>query len=371
MESVEEKLLGILHDEVLGADGSDCNTIPFKQAKKLMRLAKEHAVRGLFAHAVCDGKVNIEFSDGETKYKQDVAMSLMQMDQIQKKQYNLFWDVLDGFAKMMEEHHIAYVVFKGFAIAQFYPNPYTRTMGDVDFYVPKKDFEKALSVIEHSWNVKIDRDEVDKHFSFEYQGIRFEMHYKIETFGNAGHQMYFDRLIDNSIDRGVHKLRVGDSKLSMLQPMEDLIVVFKHWFNHLLVEGVGLRQTLDLVVLLNAYQDAIDVNCLERHLKKIGYWKAFRAMLAMTEQKFGLLCADTYCKLSDSDYKYGNLLMEEVMKSGNFGRKAYQHLDSSNKKSIETASMAFQHCRKFLPLAPLDILCLIPKRIMISLKQKI
>ena len=156
----------------------------------------------------------------------------------------------------------------------------------------------------------------------------------------------------------------------MLPPLGDLIVVFKHWFNHLLIEGVGLRQTLDLLVLLNAYQDKIDFFLLQKHLKAIGYWKAFKAMVAMMEKSFGLVCANSYCHLESTDYTYGDMLVQEVLSSGNFGRKAYKNLSQGRKKSMETATKSLRHCMKFFWLAPIDILFLIPKRIRITMKKR-
>ena len=143
----------------------------------------------------------------------------------------------------------------------------------------------------------------------------------------------------------------------MLPPLGDLIVVFKHWFNHLLIEGVGLRQTLDLLVLLNAYQDKIDFFLLQKHLKAIGYWKAFKAMVAMMEKCFGLVCANSYCHLESSDYTYGDMLLREVLSRG--------------EEKYGTAQRALGHCLKFFRLAPWDICCLLPKRIMITFKRRI
>ena len=288
---------------------------------------------------------------------------------LHQKQYLLFEHALSEFADLMNKHQIPYVVFKGMAVAQFYPSPHSRTMGDVDFYVPASNFDKAVGIIERELKVTIERDEIDKHFCFDYHGIRFEMHYQIETFGNAKHQKYFNRLIDKLLT-STSSFKANDKDVAMLPPLGDLIVVFKHWFNHLLIEGVGLRQTLDLLVLLNAYQDKIYFFLLQKHLKAIGYWKAFKAMVAMMEQYFGLLSADYYCNLEKNDYCYGNKLLQVVLESGNFGRKKYKTLVPGTKKSMETAKRAFAHYVKFLQLAPIDILFLIPKRIRITMKKR-
>lgn len=98
--------------------------------------------------------------------------------------------------------------------------------------------------------------------------------------------------------------------------------------------------------------------------------KAFRAMLAMMKRYFGFEWLDSNFVLGCRDERYADKLMAAVMESGNFGRKAYKAQTSGRKKSMETAQRALTHCIKFFWLAPIDILCLIPKRIGISVKQK-
>ena len=183
-------------------------------------------------------------------------------------------------------------------------------------------------------------------------------------------------MIDEAMAKHTDSFTVCDSdgeetEVCVLPPEEDLIVVFKHWFNHLLVEGVGLRQTLDLAVLLNAYRDKMNVGRLMTALDGIGYMKAFRAMLAMMKRYFGLEWLDSNFVLGCRDERYADKLMAAVMESGNFGRKAYRNHTTGKKKSMETATRALRHCVTFLRLAPKDIICLIPRRIGITLKQKI
>ena len=366
MGKIEEKLLDILREEVLKQEGTD--TL-INKSRELLRLAKEHTVLGIIANAVCNGRLRLAVSHDQESLKKQTVLGLMQYHMLHQKQYLLFEHAISEFADLMNKHQIPYVVFKGMAVAQFYPSPYSRTMGDVDFYVPASDFDKAVGIIESELKVSIKKDEIDKHFCFDYQGIRFEMHYQIETFGNAKHQKYFNRLIDKLLT-STSSFKANDKDVAILPPLGDLIVIFKHWFNHLLIEGVGLRQTLDLLVLLNAYQDKIDFLLLQKHLKAIGYWKAFKAMVAMMEKCFGLVCANSYCHLESSDYTYGDMLLREVLSSGNFGRKAYKNHAQGGKKSMETAQRALGHCLKFFRLAPWDICCLLPKRIMITFKRR-
>ena len=373
IDRAEKILLQILRREITGEDGTEKMEMSVAGLKALMRLAREHTVTGLVAYAAVRNRIVI--ADSVAEGRGEAVMRLMQQTMTHRQTMKRFENAVGCFARLMEENGIAYVVFKGLAVARYYPEPFVRTMGDVDFYVPQRDFLRAVEVIERGLYVEMDKEDVDKHYSFNWQGIRFEMHYQIETFGNCRHQFRFNRMIDEAIAKHTDSFIVcgsdgNETEVCVLPPTEDLFAVFKHWFNHLLVEGVGLRQTLDLLVLLNAYQDKIDFFLLQKHLKAIGYWKAFKAMVAMMEQRFGLLCANSYCHLESVDYTYGDMLLWEVLSSGNFGRKTYKSHSQGIKKSMETAKKALCHCVKFLRLAPKDIICLVPRRIGITLKQK-
>lgn len=373
-DTAENALLEILRREITGLDGTEEMELSVAGLSAVMRLAKEHAVTGLVANAAVRNRIVI--AGGVAEGKGEAVMRLMQQNMVHRQGMQRFENAVGRFARLMEENSIAYVVFKGLAVARLYPEPFVRTMGDVDFYVPQGDFQLAVDVIERGLHVVVDKEDVDKHYSFDWQGIRFEMHYQIETFGNRRHQRRFNRMIDEAMTEHTDSFTVCDSdgietEVSVLPPTEDLIVVFKHWFNHLLVEGVGLRQTLDLAVLLNAYKDKINVGRLMTALDGIGYMKAFRAMLAMMKRYFGLDWLDNFFVYDHRDERYANKLMAAVMESGNFGRKSYRNHTTGKKKSMETATRALRHCVMFLWLAPKDIICLVPRRIGITLKQKI
>ncbi len=369
MNKVEDKLLDILRYEVLAQDRTDNNTISLEESKQLLRLAKEHTVQGVVANAVVNNKIHIVTQQAQESDRKKIIYDFVMFDMMQKHHYENYKQALVDFASLKNKYHIPYVIFKGMAVAQFYPSPYSRSMGDVDFYVPSSHFMQAVDVIEKHWQVTIERDEIEKHYCFDFHGIRFEMHYKIETFGSVKHQKYFNQMIDITFSNTT-SFSLNGIKIAILPVIENLIVVFKHWFNHLLLEGIGLRQTLDLAVLLNAYKDKIDVALLQKHLLAIGYWKAFKATVAMMEQRFGLPSADYYCNLEKNDYCYGNKLLQVVLESGNFGRKKYKTLVPGTKKSMETAKRTFVHYVKFFWLAPMDILFLIPKRIRITMKKR-
>lgn len=280
--------------------------------------------------------------------------------------------VLADFARLMKREHIVYVVFKGLAVASEYRNPASRIIGDIDFYVPKSDFARCLSVIETNLGVVVQKEDIDKHYSFDWRNVRFEMHYQMETFGSQKHQDYFGRLVDEGIAASRDTFEVDCVEVAMLPPMIDLMLVFKHWMGHYIGEGIGLRQTIDLAVLIEAYRDRLDVESLKRHMSEIGYLKAFDAIVALVERYFCVAWSEYWERglaslKKEKASKYAAMLMADVMRNGNFGRSDYKYKVGTMKR-METMWRFLRHCSKCLPLAFTEMVCMLPKRIHISLK---
>lgn len=224
-------LLKILKRDITGLNGTEKMELSVAGLNSVMRLAREHAVTGLVANAAMRNRIVI--AGGAAEGRGEIVMRLMQQTMAHRQNQRRFEDAVGRFARLMKENGIAYVVFKGLAVARHYLEPFVRTMGDVDFYVPKEDFLRAVEVIEQGLHVKMDKEDVDKHYSFDWQGIRFEMHYQIETFGNRRHQHRFNRMIDEAMAEHTDSFTLCDSdgnktEVCVLPPTEDLIVVFKH-----------------------------------------------------------------------------------------------------------------------------------------------
>ena len=332
-------------------------------------LAREHTVAAFVAHQFISGQSQLAADQEGGTMRQALVVQMMQTEQIHKVMHAKFSHLLHELASLFRRHGIRYAVFKGYAVALHYPQPFLRTMGDVDFYVVPQDFERAQRIIEQEWNLTIERDDLDKHDSFSLHGVRFEMHRSIETFGKARAQKVFDAWIESVVSKSFSAIAIGDEQLSVLPPLADVVVVFKHLFNHLLVEGVGLRQVADLAVLLNEYEADIDKRALRDMLHKLGYLRAFDAMVAVLHRYFDLTCAYAYAPLTEKNMLYAGKIYRMIMDSGNFGRKAYAHHTVSYMKSIETAYRAFRHCLFAFKLIPSEMMAFIPRRIGITIQK--
>lgn len=370
MDKATTLLLELLKKELWGTE------VPLKltceELVAVMRLAQEHTVTALAARPVIEKEAVLSTSDKSDILRKEKALSLLaEAVTTHRLQYLRFQVLLCKFAALMDSGKIPYFVFKGVPVAVHYPHPHLRTMGDVDFYVPPADFHRANDFIRKNLGVDIEEDHTDKHYAFTWQGIRFEMHFQVETFGRQKHQRLFNGWMDKCAADGFTGCDLLGQSVRTLPPEKELIVVFKHLFNHLLVEGVGLRQVVDFAVLLYSYRSTVDIAALRRDLSLIGYLKAFDAFVAIAVNYLGLPGGDRYAPLSTRSRQWGDQLFDTVISSGNFGRKAHRHSIGNWKKSLETAGLAFRHCMTFAPLFMPDAPMFIFRRIGISLRKNI
>ena len=367
MNSVQTDLLRIL--STASIEVQDKIEMTLSKLDSVMRLAHAHTVDGIVAEAVMEKKLILTCDNDLATEKTRILMKIAQVQCQHRALKFLFDNALSDFCLLLQKNNIDFVIFKGSAVASFYSAPISRTMGDIDFYVPKWDYERALNLIQQKWKLTVDRCNADKHDSFSYRGIRFEMHYQMETFGVGKHLRYFSALADKEIKEGkLGHFNVSSSlQVPMLSPEMDLILVFKHMFNHLIGEGVGLRQVTDVAVLIRAYAPTLTINTLREHLQNIGYLKAFDAMVALVGKYYNVTWQEYGDYLSCKDFRMADMLMADIMKNGNFGRMDYKHR-SGWKKRMETTCRFLANCTKYFCLAPWEIICLVPKRVCISLK---
>ena len=365
----EEKCLLSLLKSALWGDADPPESIGGSELCKTLTLAREHMVEALVAHPVVGGKVKLACTPTSAAQRQELVMGMLRVEQTRRVQYERFKRILRELAALFRTNGIGYVVFKGVAVASHYQHPFLRAMGDIDFYVLPADFERSIDVLEREWHVKIERDETDKHYCFDWHGVRFELHHRIETFGRKRAQQEFDGWIEDVVRCQPATLDIDGEQLRVLPPVADVVVVFKHMINHLLVEGVGLRQVTDIAILLADYHGKIDVGGLRGRLRSLGYLGVFDAVVAMLDGYLGLPCAKVYSPLGKSDYRAARRLLRFVFDSGNFGRRAHAHHSDGWKKSAETAAIAFRHCLFAFGLMPGEILAFVPRRIRISIKK--
>lgn len=276
---------------------------------------------------------------------------------------------LSDLASILNTNNVCYAIVKGQACGVAYNElTQSRCPGDIDFYVVPEDYQRAKSIIEQELQVQIITDEAaDKHDAFEYKGISFEMHYRLETFGTHKHQNCFDNLMLHATI-SADTIDIIGTKVKVLNKEEHILMVFKHLFNHLLIEGVGFRQFIDLLMLLENC-DPLNYATIRAQMQSIGYEKAFRAVCAVLVHYFGMLSNRCPYSLRPIDFYWAQQLILVPLSRGNFGLYHRNYAHSGWRKSKETLWIAMQHCLSFWLLAPEDITGLLWVRTRITMKK--
>jgi len=306
----------------------------------LISFAKDHAVIGLLCHCCELGLLDIVSDENTRQEKMRAVATLAAFEQKQKEtKSNYDRNVSDVLGLLLREN-IPFVVFKGPAAASYYPAPQIRSIGDLDFYVPQSSFDSAVNLFEKELGVKFEKDRIDKHFAFSYNGTRFEMHYRVETFGNSRNQKEFDRYIDDLLEIGdldSFEITPGLFVPKFRREFESF-VVFKHFCCHFLGSGVGLRQLTDLAMIrchpTFDFGYARMIRCVETVLGKYLDIEEFNA--------------------SSADEKLADRMMNDILKSGNFGKSDYSHRKGVLKRA-ETGMKFWSNALVYGKLAPSEI----------------
>ena len=135
-------------------------------------------------------------------------------------------------------------ILKGQGNALMYPNPYSRTPGDIDIWVEGGD-KRVISFVR---SISPHEKACYHHIEFpSYKGVEVEVHYRpsflLCFWHNRKLQKYYERVKEEQFS---HRVMLGEQGEIAIPTMEfNLIFQLTHIFSHLMNEGIGLRQLLD------------------------------------------------------------------------------------------------------------------------------
>lgn len=208
-------------------------------------------------------------------------------------------------------------ILKGQGNALMYPNPYSRTPGDIDIWVEGGD-KRVISFVR---SISPHEKACYHHIEFpSYKGVEVEVHYRpsflLCFWHNRKLQKYYDRVKEDQFSHRV--ILVKQEEVAIPTVEFNLIFQLTHIFTHLMNEGIGLRQLLDYYYLVLM----LSVNCemltsLQKELKELGLWKFAGAIMYIMHEVFGM---PTSRLIVPPNEKYGKFVLNEVLEAGNFGK---------------------------------------------------
>ena len=140
-------------------------------------------------------------------------------------------------------------ILKGQGNALMYPNPYSRTPGDIDIWVEGGD-NRVISFVR---SISPHEKACYHHIEFpSYKGVEVEVHYRpsflLCFWHNRKLQKYYERVKEEQFS---YRVMLGEQgEVAIPTVVFNLIFQLTHIYDHLMNEGIGLRQLVDYYFVL-------------------------------------------------------------------------------------------------------------------------
>ncbi len=208
-------------------------------------------------------------------------------------------------------------ILKGQGNALMYPNPYSRTPGDMDVWVNTSREQITEYAKTH---FKLEDDIRFHHLETTMDGVPVELHFfpgiMNNPIYNARLLKWFKRNADLQCSNVV-SLSDGIGEIAIPTTAFNVVYQLCHLYHHFFDEGIGMRQIIDYYYVVNNDELLVIRDTLQRELKYLGLWKFAGAVMYVLHEALGL---SEEKMIAPMDEKRGKLLLAEILNGGNFGR---------------------------------------------------
>ena len=285
--------------------------------KQLYSFASKQALLGFCFDGI--ERLGKEYSDELKKnpIERNLLMTWMGAAQQIRRQNIKVNKVASKLYSMLREDGLRCCILKGQGNALMFPNPYSRTPGDIDVWVnasreqitdyAKKHFYLYDDIRYHHIETSVDGVPVELHF---FPGIMNNPIY------NARLQKWFKRNADLQCSNVV-SLPDGIGEFAIPTTAFNVVYQLTHLYHHFFDEGIGMRQIIDYYYVVNNDELLVIRDALQKKLKHLGLWKFAGAVMYVLHEALGL---PEEKMIAPMDEKRGKLLLAEIQNGGNFGQ---------------------------------------------------
>lgn len=286
--------------------------------RQLYNFASRQALLGFCFDGI--ERLTKEFSEElkQNPMGRDLLMTWMGAAQ-QIRQQNVKVNAVAGklYSKFREDG-LRCCILKGQGNALMYPNPYSRTPGDIDIWVnaSREDITEYAKT-----HFEIGDDIRFHHLETSFDGVPVELHFfpgiMNNPIYNARLQKWFKRNADLQCSNVV-SLPDGIGEIAIPTTAFNVVYQLTHLYHHFFDEGIGMRQIIDYYYVVSM----LNVNCemltwLPKELKYLGLWKFAGAVMYVLHEALGL---SEEKMIAPMEEKRGKLLLAEILNGGNFGQ---------------------------------------------------
>ena len=221
--------------------------------KQLYAFSSDQAILGLCFEGV--ERLGREYPDElkQNPIGRELLMTWMaKAQQIRWQNKNVNGVAVKLYSKFREDG-LQCCILKGQGNALMYPNPYSRTPGDMDVWVNASREEITEYAKRH---FKLKDDIRFHHLETSFDGVPVELHFfpgiMNNPIYNARLQKWFKRNVDLQCSNVV-SLPDGIGEIAIPTTAFNVIYQLTHLYHHFFDEGIGMRQIIDYYYVVNNY----------------------------------------------------------------------------------------------------------------------
>ena len=285
--------------------------------KQLYIFSSNQAILGLCFYGI--EKLGNEYSEElkRNPIERELLMTWMGATQQIRRQNMKVNVVANKLYSMLREDGLRCCILKGQGNALMYPNPYSRTPGDIDVWVNASREQVTEYAKKH---FEIGDDIRFHHLETSFDGVPVELHFFPSIMNNpiynARLQKWFKRNADLQCSNVV-SLPDGIGEIAIPTTAFNVVYQLTHLYHHFFDEGIGMRQIIDYYYVVNNDELLVIRDTLQKELKHLGLWKFARAVMYVLHEALGLSGEKM---IAPMDEKRGKLLLAEILNGGNFGK---------------------------------------------------
>lgn len=350
MNHIQEKYLDLLKAAMWGGEVTNegVKELTNERVNEIIRLAVFQGIGPLVYDQLLKLKdVDIP-ADLRMQMKQQCVSNMM-LQQSMSSLLSQAWTAL----KEAEVHPI---LLKGFALAQYYPQPYLRQWGDIDIYVGKVNYHKACGALRIIFpNVHHPKEEYEdfKHYNFDFSNTAIELHRISMEFAHPRDRRYYEALEEKYLTKDGPSFDCDGLSITMPENTFNIFFTFLHAWHHFIETGMNMKQLCDIAVLLHAKREEIDRERLRAMLNRMCLMDVWQLFMYILVQHLGLSQAEApfyteRCK------ERAELLFKRILQEGSSRKQEPTKADSVSylKRKWMTFQSRMADSRLAKPYAP-------------------
>lgn len=261
---------------------------------EILRLAKSHQVEGIVYHQ-CKVYMPID-----VRAVFDVITSSTFYYYVNRRA------ALREITQRLVENEIQYITVKGFDVAKYYPIPAYRTMVDCDILVHRQDMVATMDLMRNLGYSGIENDKADS-WECVKNNLSFEIHDRLvsdadflEPYQERFFNEYDPYVLNGTLDWNFH-----------------FLFLIMHLRKHFMNSGVGIRQFMDLAVLIKNCHD-LDWRWIQEKLAELDLLRFAQSCFILVGEWFGV-DMPFGCESTNMERGFYEQVTDRILRNGTFG----------------------------------------------------